>query len=124
MAKKDFLVTVSVTPDTNTDLLSQRIKQQLLNIANPYRDDEGIQGVHNVKPVSPLKASRTAGMTPQEAAVLQKTVEMWNAYLALPGADGTNIVADVCQHVRAIQNTLALRVAKRVNPEIWGSDGI
>lgn len=56
-------------------------------------------------------------LTTEERAVLDKSAELWNAFLVLDshGAD----VLTVQLAVHTIQGIIAARVAKRVNPEVW-----
>lgn len=56
------------------------------------------------------------GMTEDEKKVMAHLVAFWNEFLKLPGANGTDIIGNV----HAIQGVMAIRVAKRVNPEVWG----
>jgi len=57
-------------------------------------------------------------MTTQEKDAMDKLVTFWNAYAALPrtGHDG---MSTVCDAVHVIQGVMAIRVARRANPEIW-----
>lgn len=56
-------------------------------------------------------------LTTEERAVLDKSAELWNAFLVLD-SHGTDVLA-VQLAVHTIQGIIAARVAKRVNPEVW-----
>lgn len=59
------------------------------------------------------------GMTSQEKVAMSHLEDFWNAYLALPNVGGSETTETVCDAVHVIQGILAIRVARRVNPEIW-----
>ena len=59
------------------------------------------------------------GMTPKEKEAMEHLVDFWNAYLALPDSKGTETTRTVCDAVHIIQGVMAIRVARRANPEIW-----
>lgn len=56
-------------------------------------------------------------LTTEERAVLDKSAELWNAFLVLE-SQGADVLA-VQLAVHTIQGIIAARVAKRVNPEVW-----
>jgi len=60
--------------------------------------------------------SEQPGMTDKEKEVMHYLVRFWNAFLELPDQESTETV---CNAVHSIQGVLAVRVARRVNPEVW-----
>jgi hypothetical protein len=57
-------------------------------------------------------------MTDDEIKCMQHLVDFWNSYLKLP--DNIEIsTSEINSSVNNILGMLAIRVAKRVNPEIW-----
>jgi hypothetical protein len=58
-------------------------------------------------------------MTDAEKEVMSKLVEFWNAYVKLPQDNSSSHSSTVCNAVHMIQGVLAMRVAARVNPEVW-----
>jgi hypothetical protein len=61
------------------------------------------------------KNNYSEGLTPKEKETLQHLTNFWNSYLELPDANGLYVV----EEVHALQGVIALRVAKRINPEFW-----
>jgi len=58
-------------------------------------------------------------LTAHEKRVLDKLTDFWNDYLTLPDARDSICTPAVCNSVNNIQGVLAMRVAKRANPEVW-----
>jgi len=61
-------------------------------------------------------------LQPDEKAALQHLTNFWNAYLALPHRLDLSQLdphAAVRNAVNAIQHVMAVRVAKRVDPDVW-----
>lgn len=59
-----------------------------------------------------------ARLTVEEHQCLTGLAEAWNKYLALPGRD-TNDNVEFMRAIHAAQHMIAVRVARRVNPETW-----
>jgi hypothetical protein len=57
-------------------------------------------------------------MTEKEKLTMELLVSFWNAYVTLPNVDPHTLQL-VCDSVHTIQGVMAIRVARRVNPEIW-----
>lgn len=57
-------------------------------------------------------------MTEQEKEAMAHLVKFWNAWLALPVEDDSSS-SRVCESIHTIQGLMAIRVARRVNPDIW-----
>lgn len=72
----------------------------------------GVTGKAVVKP-------EPVGMTDKEKVAMQCLVDFWNAYLALPDSKGSETTRTIMDAVHVIQGVLAIRVARRANPEIW-----
>ncbi len=60
-----------------------------------------------------------AGLTTAEKRVLEMLAEAWNRYTELPGY--CREVHEFADSIHRAQQIIALRVARRVNPEIWDS---
>jgi hypothetical protein len=58
-------------------------------------------------------------MTDEEKLVMDKLVDFWNAFVQLSESPKVNDQIQVMDAVHAIQGVLAMRVARRANPEIW-----
>lgn len=58
-------------------------------------------------------------MTDKEREVMTKLVEFWNAFCELQQPEGSNAQVRVQQAVHEIQGVMALRVARRVDPDLW-----
>lgn len=63
--------------------------------------------------------NESIGMTSKEKEVMNHLVDFWNAYLALPNINGVDSSREVCDALHIIQGIMAMRVARRANPEIW-----
>lgn len=63
-------------------------------------------------------ASPDVAMTEDEKIAMKLLSSFWNAYVNLPDFDSHDH-QQVLQSVHAIQGVMAVRVARRVNPEIW-----
>lgn len=61
--------------------------------------------------------SKQHGITKAELDAMNHLVSFWNAYCELPSSDHEK--TDVCNAIHVIQGLLAIRVARRANPEIW-----
>lgn len=57
------------------------------------------------------------GMTSEEKETMWHLVRFWNAFVQLDNTPHDS--SDVCDAVHRIQGIFAIRVARRVNPEIW-----
>ena len=66
-----------------------------------------------------MESNEKIGMTLKEKEAMEHLVDFWNAYLALPDSKGTETTRTVCDAVHIIQGVMAIRVARRANPEIW-----
>jgi hypothetical protein len=78
---------------------------------------EYIEGVTHFRDVEePVETS--FGLTDMEKQALRHLEDFWNLYLELPGydADDMRVIRD---SVHTIQSIMAVRVAKRVDPEFW-----
>lgn len=64
--------------------------------------------------------SPSCGMTDAEITAMQHLVNFWNAYVMLPDTVGVIETTEVRHAVHKIQGVLAIRVARRANPEILG----
>ena len=65
------------------------------------------------------EAKEQIGMTLKEKEAMEHLVNFWNAYLALPDTQGSETTRTICDAVHVIQGVLAIRVARRANPEMW-----
>lgn len=66
----------------------------------------------------PFQKITTKSLTPNELDVMNQLVNFWNSYLLLPNKD-ENATQIICQSVNTIQGMLAIRVAKRNDPDVW-----
>ena len=69
-----------------------------------------------------LKESAERGdpkMTHAERKVMDLLVDFWNAYVALPDTCGTRDNEEVRDAIHRIQGVLAIRVARRVDHDVW-----
>lgn len=64
-------------------------------------------------------SSASVGMTAKEKEAMEHLVKFWNAYLALPDSKGSETTRTICDAVHIIQGVLAIRVARRADPEVW-----
>jgi hypothetical protein len=55
-------------------------------------------------------------LTPREKLVLNKLAEAWNAFLLL---DDRSLMDDFLRSIHTSQPLIALRVARRVDPNVW-----
>lgn len=58
-------------------------------------------------------------MTDEEKLVMDKLVDFWNSFTALNQGGSINDQVRVMDAVHAVQGVLAMRVARRANPDIW-----
>jgi len=58
-------------------------------------------------------------LIPEELTVLGLTANLWNAYKGLPGQHNPDDLLAVRHALHLIQGIVAVRVAKRVDPEVW-----
>jgi len=58
-------------------------------------------------------------MTEKEKEVMQHLINFWNGYLALPDTTGVCDTEDIRHAIHKIQGVMAIRVARRVDPDIW-----
>ncbi len=58
-------------------------------------------------------------MTDEEKILMDKLVDFWNEFTVLNQGGSLNDQVRVMDAVHAIQGVLAIRVARRANPEIW-----
>lgn len=65
------------------------------------------------------EASPVVAMKDEEKEAMNRLVDFWNAYIELPDPDDPETARTVRDAVHAIQGVLAVRVARRANPEIW-----
>lgn len=66
-----------------------------------------------------LQSAAGVGMTNKEKEAMEHLVNFWNAFLALPDQESSASSKTVCDAVHMIQGVLAIRVARRANPEVW-----
>jgi len=66
-----------------------------------------------------VRIGQPADMTTQEKVAMDHLVNFWNAYVALPDARGAEATRTIANAMHIIQGIMAIRVARRVNPEIW-----
>lgn len=66
-----------------------------------------------------MESNEKIGMTLKEKEAMEHLVNFWNAYVALPDSGGTETKRTVCDAVHVIQGVMAIRVARRANPEVW-----
>lgn len=57
-------------------------------------------------------------LTPAECDVLAHLVAAWNGYVALPDRDDLDDV-DFQNGIHAAQSAMAMRVARRADPDVW-----
>ena len=69
--------------------------------------------------VAAVTPTTDAGITQQELKVLEYTAGLWNAYLMLPDIIDEEATVHIREAVHHIQGQIAIRVARRVNPEAW-----
>lgn len=74
---------------------------------------------HQIVASSKVIEPAAIGMTIQEKRAMDHLVDFWNAYVALPDTAGAETTRTIADAVHIIQGVLAIRVAKRANPEIW-----
>lgn len=72
----------------------------------------------NVSQWRPIEVESSYGLTEVEKQALRHLEDFWNLYLELPGydADDMRVIRDA---VHTIQSIMAVRVAKRVDPDFW-----
>jgi hypothetical protein len=58
------------------------------------------------------------GLTDGEKSVLAATAKAWNTWCDLPGRVSDDDV-DFMRAIHAAQHLIALRVARRVDPDVW-----
>lgn len=63
-------------------------------------------------------SSKDVGLRDEEMKVLDLTTDAWNSFIALEGS-ATAAIDDVMHAVHTIQNEIAFRLAKRINPANW-----
>lgn len=59
-----------------------------------------------------------AGLSSQEKRVLELTAAVWNEYMKMPEVHPSDRT-ELQLFIHQIQNLIGMRVARRVNPEIW-----
>lgn len=59
------------------------------------------------------------GLTELEKQACGHIVSFWNLYMQMPDAKDTDDLRVIRDAVHAIQCTMALRVARRVDPDFW-----
>lgn len=62
---------------------------------------------------------KVTGLTESERKALNHLVEFWNAYVSLADTTGVRDTEEVREAVHKIQGVMALRVARRVDPDFW-----
>lgn len=69
-------------------------------------------------PPLPMFFMDTNGLTPDEKEVIEHLVQAYNKFVALLGKHPSDDF-EFCQAIHDAQKMLALRVARRVNPDVW-----
>jgi hypothetical protein len=70
-------------------------------------------------PDSPTYAEmQKIGLTPEEKEVLRNLVFAWDTYVKIEKKDSS--IKEFNDAIHRCQQLIALRVARRVNPEVWG----
>lgn len=68
---------------------------------------------------NPVETALTQGLTEEEKAILQKLSLAWQEYVAIETKDSN--LREFNDAIHRCQQLVALRVARRVNPEIWAN---
>jgi len=58
------------------------------------------------------------GLSNEELSALEATAEAWNAWCTLPSRTADDD-EEFMRAIHAAQQLIALRVARRVNPDVW-----
>lgn len=103
---------VEIVVDSLSD--SKLIYRDWMRGLSGYLGESPIVGPHP-KPELSADELKLVGMTDKEKEVMQHLVDFWNGYLSLPDPQATQMVSEA---VYVIQGVLAVRVARRVNPEV------
>ncbi len=86
---------------------------------NPWFLNNWIPPVIDIKPTSYWEPKpKNDGLTPEEMAILHKLGEAWKMFLDLDKNPGHN-KKEFLDAIHRTQQIIALRVARRVNPEVW-----
>lgn len=78
----------------------------------PYRDEWPVDRYRYELPVAYL------GLTEPEKECLKHLADAWNCFIQLEGKHPSDN-PEFCDAIHAAQKMLALRVARRVNTDIW-----
>ena len=68
---------------------------------------------------NPIETALTQGLTEEEKAILQKLSLAWQEYVSIETKDSN--LREFNDAIHRCQQLVALRVARRVNPEIWAN---
>lgn len=91
-------------------------------MADPHRANTSTsnrrlpQGGSSTAP--PRRGREDHGLTAEERALLRDLAIVWTNFLAL-GETHPGMVADFCAAIHRCQSLIAVRVARRADPEIW-----
>lgn len=87
-----------------------------------YRDVEVVWSDTIVFPASEVNHRKSGslifGLTTAEREVLRLSADLWNAFVKLPKEHPSDI-PEFQAALHELQALIALRVARRVNPEVW-----
>jgi len=88
------------------------------NNPNWYKDWPPEWPVDSHKYDSALMLSRYLGLTEMEKECLKHLVDAWNCFVQLEGKHPSDN-PEFCDAIHAAQKMLALRVARRVDTDVW-----
>lgn len=61
---------------------------------------------------------KQTGLTDEEKHVLMLSAELWNEFVKLPDAHPSDHI-EMQIKIHGIQEMIALRVARRIDPDVW-----